>query len=51
MLSAWVTQPGSAGTSAQNPPSSALWTMALIFMPTKIAAGQISGQPGTSSRA
>jgi hypothetical protein len=27
-----VLHPGSAGTSAQKPPSSALWTIALIVM-------------------
>ena len=31
-VSAWVTQPGSAGTSAQYPPSSALWTIALMII-------------------
>ena len=32
MVSPWVTQPGMAGTSAQNPPSSASWIIALMFM-------------------
>ncbi len=31
-LSHWVTHPGSAGTSAQKPPSSAAWIIAWIFM-------------------
>ena len=32
-VSPWVTQPGKAGTSAQKPPSSAGWMIALTFMP------------------
>jgi len=52
-VSPWVTQPGSAGTSAQNPPSSAWWTIALSVMDeeyfrNKTAASD--GNPGPALR-
>ena len=41
IVSACVAQPGIEGTSAQNPPSSALWTMARIFIEIMVEAAGV----------